>query len=604
MKNSIRGLPLIAISLLLVSGLGFIYWKSQSFSVNEQLTLTKDLREIEALDAEWNLDVWRSKDGLMNNYDKLSSPQEKLIRLLTEVNGELGQFNDPDLIKASAELKKEIDTKLALVESFKSQNAILKNSLKFIPTATAELQQLISEEKFKNPSRSVPLNALYELSDKLLSDTLKFNLSPSADLKTEVELTLSYIDSIKSTYSVDILDQTEILLAHAQKVLQGKTQESLTLKTLGELNATQFTQQIDKKISADSGKKLNQQQSYRNYLFIYAGLLLALLGFLGAKLLQSLRATNSANKALNDSNSNLEETVHARTQMIELAMEELKESQVQLVQSEKMASLGQMVAGVTHEINTPLAYVKSGLEISRARVNEVSELINEAILLNTLLQSGTADDEVLAAQLQRLGAISHALAETDLANELDGLMKDGLHGIEQISEIVMGLKNFSRLDRQKIAATSVHEGLDNTLKIAKNIVKHKKIIKQYGEIPNITCSPSSINQVFLNLISNAAQATGDDGEIRLITSLAGTRVKIEIMDNGSGIPEDQIKQIFDPFFTTKKIGEGTGLGLSIVQRIITEHEGSISVHSKVGMGTKFTILLPIEMQQLAQATFH
>lgn len=194
MKNSVRGLPLIALSLLLVSGLAFIYWKSQSFSVSEQLTLTKDLREIEALDAEWNLDVWRSKDGLMNNYDKLSSPQEKLMRLLNEVNGELEQFNDPDLTKASNELKQEIETKLALVESFKSQNAILKNSLKFIPTADAELQQLISEEKFKNPARSAPLNALYELSDKLLSDTLKFNLAPSTDLKTELELTLSYIE--------------------------------------------------------------------------------------------------------------------------------------------------------------------------------------------------------------------------------------------------------------------------------------------------------------------------------------------------------------------------------------------------------------------------
>jgi two-component system, NtrC family, sensor kinase len=603
MKNYSRALMLSLLALALISGLGFIYWKSQSYSPIEQLKITENLRAIEALDAEWNLDVFRFKEGTMTNYTKLTSPQEKLIQMQSLVNDELVKLNDAMVLKASADLKNMIDKKLVLVESFKSQSAILKNSLKFLPTAEAELQQLTAGEVFKSPSKKATLTALNELSNKLLSDTLKYNLAPTPELKTEIELGISYIDSIKVDYSPDVLEQTEILLAHAQKIIQGKEQEASTLKALAVLEARGLTQTIDQTLSAESSGQQQQQRNYRNYLFIYAALLLAILGYVGYKLLQSLRATNAANVSLNNVNSTLEEQVHHRTQMIEHAMDQLKESQVQLVQAEKMSSLGQMVAGVTHEINTPLAYVKSGLEISRMRVQEMAELIKETVLLNGMLQNGTADETELAQKLQRIGEISTELADTDLSHELDNLMKDGLHGIEQISEIVVGLKNFSRMDREKISQISVHEGLDNTLKIARNIVKYKKIIKQYGDIPNITCSPSSLNQVFLNLISNAAQATGEDGEIRITTSQLGDKIKIEISDNGSGIPDDVMKKIFDPFFTTKKIGEGTGLGLSIVQRIINEHDGEISVASRVGMGTKFTILLPIEMQLIAQATF-
>ena len=142
----------------------------------------------------------------------------------------------------------------------------------------------------------------------------------------------------------------------------------------------------------------------------------------------------------------------------------------------------------------------------------------------------------------------------------------------------------------------MHEGLESTLKIAKNIVKNKHIIKQYGEnISHINCSPSAINQVFLNLITNAAQATGKEGEIRIITSQDKQFVKVDIIDNGSGIAPNVLDKIFDPFFTTKQAGEGTGLGLSIVQRIVREHGGEISVKSKVGLGTKFTVQLPVDL---------
>jgi signal transduction histidine kinase len=179
--------------------------------------------------------------------------------------------------------------------------------------------------------------------------------------------------------------------------------------------------------------------------------------------------------------------------------------------------------------------------------------------------------------------------------ELGSMLGDGLHGIEQITEIVTSLKNFSRIDRSKVSRFSLNEGLDSALVIARNLVKTKTVIKNYGDIPPVECSPSQINQVFLNLITNAAQAIPDkSGTITLRTSRSGDQVKVEVADNGHGIPKDVLPKIFDPFFTTKEIGQGTGLGLSIAYKIVSEHGGKISVRSELDKGTVFTVLLPLK----------
>ncbi len=607
MNKYLRLFPLTLLALVLFSGLGFIYWKSQAFSAAQQTKITDDLRQLEQLNAEWDLDVWRAKDGLTNNYDKLNSPQEKLMQLQIQLSDELARFNSPTLDKAASDLKLMIGKKLDLVETFKSQSSVLRNSLKFIPTANSELQQLIAAAKLKSPAQSKQLTALAQLSDSLLTGALKYNLSPEAENKTDLEQSISLVASVQSGYASDIAEQTDLFISHARTILTKKEQEAPLLTSIGALSPAPQTKQIDDILNHDFSDRLKQQQNYRNYLFIYSALLLMLLAYIAYKLVQSARVAQQTNIKLNKANSTLDEMVEVRTEMVTLAMDELRESQVQLVHSEKMASIGQMVAGVTHEINTPLAYVKSGLEIARTRIQDITELIEEATLLNTMLQSGQVEEESLGHQLQRVGEIANRLSGENMASELDGLLEDGLHGIAQISDIVVSLKNFSRLDREKITKFDIHEGLENTLKIAKNIIKYKNVIKQYGEnISPVTCSPSSINQVFLNLITNAAQASGEGGEIKIVTSQEDQRVKIEIIDNGSGIPPDKIDKIFEPFFTTKQIGEGTGLGLSIVQRIVREHGGEIKVRSKVGLGTKFTVLLPIEMstEHLAEEAEH
>jgi signal transduction histidine kinase len=179
--------------------------------------------------------------------------------------------------------------------------------------------------------------------------------------------------------------------------------------------------------------------------------------------------------------------------------------------------------------------------------------------------------------------------------DLQSLTKDGLHGIEQISELVGNLKNFSRLDRSKVASFNVNEGLSATLVIAKPQLRGVEVERRFGEIPSITCSPSQVNQVFLNLVTNAAQAIeGPEKAIVITTRREGKdAVAVEVADNGKGIPPEVLPKIFDPFFTTKEVGKGTGLGLSIVYKIVQQHGGRIDVKSTVGKGTVFTVVLPV-----------
>ncbi|OQW93536.1 MAG: hypothetical protein BWK79_10600 [Beggiatoa sp. IS2] len=296
---------------------------------------------------------------------------------------------------------------------------------------------------------------------------------------------------------------------------------------------------------------------------------------------------------LEEANATLEQKVKERTQELSVALEELKASQAQLVQSEKMASLGQMVAGVAHEINTPLGYIKSNVEMTKDLFDETENLVAIYDSLIHLLMSEDVGEEELNSQLAVVTELSSEFRENETFHETKELFKDVIYGLDQISELVVNLKDFSRLDQARVTDINLNECLDSVLIIGHNVIGNKiEIEKQYGELPLVQCSPSHINQVFLNIVTNAAQAMDKAGTIYLRTRADNENVYVEIEDTGKGIPEDVIAKIFDPFFTTKPIGEGTGLGLSICYQIIEQHNGEIKVASEVGKGTTFKISLP------------
>jgi len=326
---------------------------------------------------------------------------------------------------------------------------------------------------------------------------------------------------------------------------------------------------------------LLEKERFRVYLIAYAGALLILLAWFGAK----IRAANIS----------LEHRVQERTRELSEALKHLKESEAQLIQSEKMSSLGQMVAGVAHEINTPLAYVKNSLGAVADKLPDLGDAVEQSETLLALLQAGAnANAEELSRQFALVTARVAKLRQQNVMQELGALVKDGLHGTGQMAEIVGNLKDFSRLDRSKVTSFNLNEGLASTLLLAKHLLKSVLVKRQFGDIPPIVCSPSQINQVFLNLVTNAAQAMANErGTITLTTRGAEGGVAVEVADDGRGIPPEVLPKIFDPFFSTKEIGKGTGLGLSISYKIVAQHGGRIDVESHVGVGTRFTVWLPL-----------
>lgn len=290
----------------------------------------------------------------------------------------------------------------------------------------------------------------------------------------------------------------------------------------------------------------------------------------------------------------MEARVAQRNRVLRQALVDLKESQAQLLQSEKMASLGQMVAGVAHELNTPLGYVKNNVQLLRELSEPLFELAAAQARLGQCLSDPDCDEASLAQALEAAEQARQEAAPELLADDLQQLYGDTLYGLEQIAELVVGLKDFARLDRAMSEEVDLNECIRSALLIARNHIKDKvEVVQQLGELPPITCAPSQINQVLLNLLTNAAQAIDGMGRIQ-IRSWADTQgVHVSLQDNGRGMPPEVLAKIFDPFFTTKPVGQGTGLGLSISYKIVQDHGGQIRVASEPGRGTRFLVSLPL-----------
>ncbi len=293
----------------------------------------------------------------------------------------------------------------------------------------------------------------------------------------------------------------------------------------------------------------------------------------------------------------MERQVAKNASELSSAYRELKSSQAQLVQSEKMASLGQMVAGVAHEINTPLGYVKNNVEIVQEFVVQLRQMHTSHKELVDVILSPDSNDIAIAEKLAELDDLQNMIEPDILFEDMSAIFNDTNYGLEQINELVLGLKNFSRLDQAMTDSVSINECIHSSLLIAKTNLKNRiDVIKQLGDIPKIACAPSQINQVLLNLFTNASQAIEGEGKILVKTWADEHNVYISVQDTGKGMPPEVVAKIFDPFFTTKPVGEGTGLGLSISFQIIEQHGGRIRVASEVGRGTRFGISLPRQRQ--------
>ncbi len=593
----------VFIALALVGALWFLYSKTQSADFSSQNAIVADLRELEVLDAEWTTDSLRAKTGINRVYGPGLSPAERVAKSTALMGQALAAGNATEAVAQFAQVRSALLQKQALTARFAEQNRILRESLLFVTDESADLLALLrvllrDVSETKGPAATQKMASLSELGNRvneLLTETLKYNLLSDPAALKRIQSNLDDLDGLLPQYPAELTKPLEALIAKFHGVQRQKAVEDNLLNEMAALPTQQRLADTEKALNTSRQAAQSNTDFYRNLLIGYSAFLLALVAWFAWRLLASYRLVQSKNAELKDANEGLEKRVSARTMELSDALTHLKESEAALVQSEKMSSLGQMIAGVAHEINTPLAYVRNGLQVLDEQIPHTAGLSTETRKLLDLLAAADADEGAVSAQYGVVHGLCSAAEQGHGSEALAGVIRDGIYGIEQISEIVTNLKNFSRLDRSKVAHFSLNEGLDSTLVIARNLVKSKQVVKHYGDAPFVTGSPSQINQVFLNLISNAAQATGSDGVIQLSTRIRGANAIVEISDNGSGIPPDILPKIFDPFFTTKKIGEGTGLGLSIAYKIINEHGGRIEVSSEVGKGTRFTITLPVDV---------
>jgi signal transduction histidine kinase len=316
---------------------------------------------------------------------------------------------------------------------------------------------------------------------------------------------------------------------------------------------------------------------------------------MAVQLQDAFTSLEASNQELSTTNDKLEHRVHQRTQELSQTLHDLKQTQASLVQAEKMSSLGQMVAGIAHEINNPVSFIHGNLEPARHYI----EVLSTALQLYQTHYPRPAP------------AIQTYLDDEDLAfvqTDLNTLLQSMSNGTQRIRDIVLSLRNFSRLDESNLKSVDIHEGIESALLLVQNKLQTSgiKIVRQYGSLPPIECYPRQLNQVFLNLLLNAIDALGNQTtlnsklaiapdflpEIQVHTTLENQQVLLRFSDNGIGVPADISAKIFDPFFTTKPIGQGTGMGLSISYQIIAEHQGTLTYQDSAEGGAEFLITLP------------
>jgi len=313
-----------------------------------------------------------------------------------------------------------------------------------------------------------------------------------------------------------------------------------------------------------------------------------------------------AEHVLRESRDQLETRVHERTLALQMAnitlesekarqadlIRKLGEAQNQLLQSEKMASIGVLAAGVAHEINNPVGFVNSNLSSLQRYMQSLMRLLDAYEAREAHLPDKDRGE---------LNALRKEIDADYLREDLGSLLSESMDGLDRIKRIVQDMKDFSHAGGGDVLVANLETGLDSTLNVVWNELKYKaEVIKEYGGVPDIECIPSQLNQVFMNLLVNAAHAIENRGRITVRTSYENEMVTVSVSDTGSGIAAENLGRIFEPFFTTKPVGKGTGLGLSLSYSIVQKHGGRIEVDSEIGKGTTFRVILPRQMAPAAE----
>lgn len=598
-----RSLLLLTTSaVLLASVLVYLYLMSKA-DESGTYTQARDLiRQIKQNDSQWENEILKARTSINYNYDPLVWPvveMKRLWRAFESIETRNQHGNSPAWRQAYADYQQAFEEKSNYVERFKSHNAVLRNSLAFLPAAAdgiqAQLGQLADADALRLHNIST------DTYDLMLS-SLEFAQMTTDDKAADILVGLNKLAVNKERLPLEFHAPIDTLSNHIALILREQPKVNQLLEQIGALPVAAHLDAIAMMLDRDERTALLVNQRYHFYLLVFSTLLVLLLLYMAVWLLRSFGEINRVNRALVVANDELEQRVARRTQALTQAsaalqreIDERKLLESQLVQSEKLASLGQLAAGIAHEVNNPIGFVSSNLGALGSYFARLQDMLKAY---------RDAEPAIGPATLQ--ASLVKLRSEMELAYILDDiplLISESKDGISRVGQIVRDLKDFSRVDSsQDWQWANLHQGIDSTLNIAASELKYKAdLVKQYGVLPEVECLPSQINQVIMNLVVNAAHAMGTErGTITVRTGCANDdKVWIEVADNGCGIPAQSLQKIFDPFYTTKPVGQGTGLGLSLSYGIIKRHCGEIHVHSEVGVGTTFRVELPVRQAQAA-----
>lgn len=627
---------------LLTAGWLYLYFNSRAVDSNRQAAMLDRIKDLSRLDAEWSADVLRSDADINRTYDPLTRPIPVMNRVLGELDAEAARLGDPDIKRAVDALWLSFDAKTALIDRFKAQNSLLKNSLRYTPTANAEILGLMRAQRDAGLAegsrlvRDVPgaldglekairnagaagegledasvsralaalritvsrsrqaeaatrgamsyMNLEGEVS-ALIGDTMRFAAAPEPGAAEHLKAGADRLEAMAAEQTPAVREAVRNLMLHVNAVRTLRISQRDLLADVSRLpmaaNLDALTSAFTRRFDAE----LAGQTRFNRLLLAYSAIAL-LLVFTAVAVIVWRQLTERRR---------LEALVQQQTR-------ELRENEAQLVHAQKMSALGETVAGIAHEINTPLAAVKSGLQSTRDLLEPVREYVSESGALVSILATPAPRDDAaraarnadLGTRVRRIGELHDELESVGAIEALDELSAQSVTSIEHIHQVVVNMLDYSRVDRARVATIQIEEAIERTLLMAGHILKGIQLTKRYQRTHPVAVDVAQINQVILNLVKNAAQAVpAGRGEIRLETTMQGeANVVLRVVDNGAGIPRDLLPKIWEPFFTTKKSGAGTGLGLSTSKRIVDAHQGRIEVDSTVGKGTVFTIVLP------------